>query len=109
VIDPIMSILYNGVDPACETELQAAMIPHALAAFETAATLPAWAESAYDGRRTYIRTLDDQCNPLFVQDLWIQSTSLTWEIKDMKTGHCPFINKPEEVAEIVRDLVEQWN
>lgn len=84
------------------------MKPHALAAFETPATAPAWAESAFDGRRAFIRTIDDQCNPLFLQDTWLKKAGVTWETVDMKSSHCPFISRPEEVAKICVGFFERW-
>jgi hypothetical protein len=84
------------------------MIPHALAAFETPATAPAWAEKEFDGRRVYIRTLDDQCNPLFLQDMWLKKSEVSWEIIDLKTSHCPFISVPEEVVEKTINAIERW-
>lgn len=79
------------------------MIPHAYSAFFGKATAPAWADTAFDGRRAYIRTLDDCCNPTFVQDLWLEKTKVKWDVVDFKSGHMPFVSRPEAVAgEIVR-------
>ncbi|PQE20875.1 alpha beta hydrolase family domain-containing protein [Rutstroemia sp. NJR-2017a BBW] len=109
VIEPAMSILYNDVDASSSLvpSLEAAMIPHALKAFETSATAPAWADKELDGRRLYIRTLDDQCNPSFLQDIWIEKSAVPWEVADLKTSHCPFISCPEEVANITLRFVEK--
>jgi hypothetical protein len=84
------------------------MIPHALAAFETPAGPPAWAESAFDGRRAYIRTLEDRCNPSFLQDAWIEKSGVKWDVADMKSSHCPFISCPEETANIAMDFIKKW-
>ncbi|KAF2873871.1 prolyl aminopeptidase-like protein [Massariosphaeria phaeospora] len=108
VIDPVMETLYGDADPALAPKLEDAMVPHALAAFETPATKPAWAESAFDGRRAYIRTLDDQCNPLFLQDMWIQKSGVEWTTADLKSSHCPFISKVEDVAAITIELIKKW-
>lgn len=74
------------------------MKPHALLAFETKATAPAWADRAFNGRRTYIRTLDDCCNPSFLQDMWLQKSQVEWDVVDFKTGHMPFVSQPEALA-----------
>jgi hypothetical protein len=108
IIEPVMETLYGDVDGQRKGEMEAAMIPHALAAFETPATAPAWKEAAFDGRRAYIRTLEDQCNPLFVQDLWIEKSGVEWETVDMRSGHCPFISQPHEVVEVCMRIVEKW-
>lgn len=85
------------------------MIPHALAAFETPAPAPAWAEAAFEGCRLYIRTLDDQCNPLFLQDMWLKKSGVSWETADLKTSHCPFISRPEELVATTLSVVDKWH
>ncbi|RAL16592.1 esterase/lipase family protein [Aspergillus homomorphus CBS 101889] len=78
-IGPAMEVLYNDCDSAPEPELDKLLQPHALRAFETPATAPAWAESAFDGRRAYVRTLDDCLNPSSLQDLWLEKSKVEWE------------------------------
>jgi pimeloyl-ACP methyl ester carboxylesterase len=108
VINPVIPILYADADVSLTASLEAAMIPHALAAFETPAPAPAWAEAAFDGRRAYIRTLDDQCNPLFLQDIWLEKSGVKWDVTDLKTSHCPFISVPEEVVSKTVSFIEKW-
>jgi hypothetical protein len=103
-----METLYGDVDAQRKREMEAAMLPHALAAFETPATAPAWKEAAFDGRRAYIRALEDQCNPLFIQDLWLEKTGVVWETVDMRSSHCPFISRPQEVVEVCTPFFAKW-
>jgi hypothetical protein len=103
-----MDVLYNDVDASRKSELEAGMIPHALAALETQSGAPAWAESAFDGRRAYLRTADDQCIPAFVQDMWLEKSGKEWDVVDLKASHCPFISRPAEVAEICMPLFKKW-
>ncbi|EHA23670.1 catalytic protein, partial [Aspergillus niger ATCC 1015] len=91
IIEPAMDVLYNDCDRSLQPELDRLMQPHALRAFETTATAPAWAESAFDGRRAYVRTLDDCCNPSSLQDMWLEKSKVEWEVVDFKTGHMPFV------------------
>lgn len=103
-----MQVLYNDVDPALAPELEAAMFPTALKAFETPAPAPAWKEDAFDGRRLYIRTLDDQCNPFFLQEAWIAKTGVEWDVVDLKSSHCPFISRPEDLVEKTISIIAKW-
>ena len=103
-----MQVLYGDADPSLASELEAGMIPTALAAFETPALAPAWAEEAFDGRRAYIRTLDDQCNPLFLQEAWIDKSGVKWDTTDLKSSHCPFISRPQEVVDSALQFIEKW-
>ncbi|KAF2119253.1 prolyl aminopeptidase-like protein [Lophiotrema nucula] len=113
VIDPVKDTLYNDLDDvsysALSQKLEAAMIPNALAAFETPATAPAWAEKGFEKRRAYIRTTHDQTNPAFLQDKWMEDSKVSWEIVKMETGHCPFITNTEETARIVKQVIEGWH
>lgn len=101
-----MDVLYNDCDPSRTAELTGSMVPHAYSAFETKSTAPAWADAAFDGRRAYIRTLDDCCNPSFVQDIWLERTNVQWKVIDFKTGHMPFISQPEALAAEAVKLVQ---
>ncbi|KAL2794650.1 Alpha/beta hydrolase fold-1 [Aspergillus keveii] len=105
LIEPAMDILYNDCDRALEPEFNKLMQPHALRAFETPATAPAWAESAFDGRRAYVRTLNDCCNPSSLQDLWLEKSKVEWEVVDFETGHMPFVSQPRALAEQVVKFV----
>ncbi|KAJ5094155.1 alpha/beta-hydrolase [Penicillium angulare] len=106
VIEPAMDILYNDCDRALEPALDKLMQPHGLRAFETPATGPAWAESAYDGRRAYVRTLDDCCNPSVLQDIWLEKSKVEWDVVDFKTGHMPFVSQPQALAEQITKFID---
>ncbi|KAI2884114.1 hypothetical protein CBS76997_8124 [Aspergillus niger] len=106
IIEPAMDVLYNDCDRSLQPELDRLMQPHALRAFETTATAPAWAESAFDGRRAYVRTLDDCCNPSSLQDMWLEKSKVEWEVVDFKTGHMPFVSQPQALAEQVTKFID---
>ncbi|KAL9619793.1 MAG: hypothetical protein Q9160_005629 [Pyrenula sp. 1 TL-2023] len=108
VIDPVMPTLYGDADPALAPKLEAAMRPHALAAFETPATAPAWAQSAFDGWRVFIRTIDDQCNPKTLQDIWLQKSRVQWDIVDIQSSHSPFVSRLAKIAMITIGLIKKW-
>ncbi|RAH79116.1 alpha/beta-hydrolase [Aspergillus japonicus CBS 114.51] len=106
VIEPAMDVLYNDCDRALEPGLAKFMQPHALRAFETPPTAPAWAESAFDGRRAYVRTLDDCCNPASLQDMWLEKSKVEWDVVDFKTGHMPFVSQPQALAEQITKFID---
>jgi len=103
-----MDTLYGDAGDSRKAEFEAAMIPHAMAAFETPATTPAWAESEYSGRRTYLRTLNDCCNPAFLQDIWLEKSGVQWDVRDLNSDHYPFVSRVEEVATICLEVFEKW-
>ncbi|KAI0434742.1 alpha/beta-hydrolase [Xylaria sp. FL1042] len=98
IIEPAMEILYNDCDPARESELGKHMNPHSLLAFESAATAPGWADKGFDGKRAYVRTLRDCCNPKPLQDTWLEKSNVQWDVVDFDSGHMPFVSRPEAFA-----------
>ncbi|RYO98127.1 hypothetical protein DL764_007172 [Monosporascus ibericus] len=101
LIEPAMDVLYNDCDAALAPELDKFMNPHALRAFETKPTAPAWADEAFSGRRAYVRTLNDCCNPVSLQDKWLEKSKVEWNVADLESGHMPFISQPEALAKQV--------
>ena len=61
--EPAGEVLHNDCDPADAVELSRGIVPHAYATFEAKSTARAWANEGFDGRRAYICTPDDACNP----------------------------------------------
>lgn len=108
LIEPAMDILYNDCDAALGPELEGSVLPHANLAFETKATAPAWADPGFDGKRVYVRTLDDCCNPLFVQDLWLDKTKVKWDVVELKAGHMPFFSQPEALASKIVEATRRF-
>ncbi|RWA14270.1 hypothetical protein EKO27_g836 [Xylaria grammica] len=107
IIEPAMDILYNDYDPSLQPELDKFMNPHALQAFETKATAPAWKDKGFEQRRLYVRTLDDHCNPFSLQTSWIEKSGVEWDVIDLKTGHMPFVSQPEALAAHVIAFVQR--
>ncbi|KAI0459138.1 Alpha/Beta hydrolase protein [Xylaria acuta] len=105
LIEPAMEILYNDCEP--DPELDKSMTPHALHAFETKASAPAWQDTGFDGRRLYIRTVNDHCNPSVLQDAWIEKSGVDWNVVNFESGHMPFISQPEALAAQVVKLVDK--
>ncbi|KAF2450128.1 prolyl aminopeptidase-like protein [Karstenula rhodostoma CBS 690.94] len=108
VISPVMDTLYNDMSSSKTVELEKGMIPHALAAFETPSGPQAWAEKAFEGRLGYVRTLEDKCNPLFIQDMWMGNSGVKWDTVSIESGHCPFISQPEKLAELSIPFFKTW-
>ena len=96
-----MEVLYNDCDPTLAPELGKFMYPHALLAFESKPSAPAWADKAFDGKRAYIRTLNDCCNPLSLQSMWLEKSGVDWNVVDFESGHMPFVSQPESLAKDV--------
>ncbi|KAI0147319.1 Alpha/Beta hydrolase protein [Xylariaceae sp. FL1272] len=105
LIEPAMDILYNDCEPSAE--LETSVKKHALNAFETKPSAPGWKDKGYDGRRMYIRTLEDRCNPVSLQNQWIEKSGVKWEVVDFDTGHMPFISQPQPLADRIVMFVRE--
>ncbi|KAI1267980.1 Alpha/Beta hydrolase protein [Xylariaceae sp. FL1019] len=103
LVDPANEVFYNDCEP--DPMLDKYVYPHALKAFETKAPAPAWKDPGFEKRILYIRTGKDQCNPPFLQNLWIEKSGVEWKIVDIDTGHMPFVSQPEECAKHVVHFV----
>ena len=55
---------------------------------------------------TYIKCLQDQALPVFVQELFIQQESALFDVQELDAGHSPFLSMPRETAEIVARAIE---
>lgn len=99
IISPTIETLFNGVDRETASRLSATLLPHAILAFESDATQQGWAEAAYDGKRAFLRCMQDQALPTVVQDMFVQRSGVTWDVRDIDAGHSPYISHSKEVSE----------
>ncbi len=100
-----MSTLYGDVDETVAEKMNHGLLPHALKAFESPAPPPAWAEPAFKGRIAFLKCLEDQALPTFVQDMFLQRSGVEWKVKEIEAGHSAYAARPQEVTEILHELV----
>lgn len=107
IADPI-PIFYNDVDPTVAANAAAALLPH---------TIPAFIETTqHDGCAefpvTYVVCNNDKALSVAYQHQAIEVARTREgrkggpdgvEVVTLESGHSPFLNKPEEVAEILRN------
>ncbi|KAF2242846.1 hypothetical protein BU26DRAFT_510087 [Trematosphaeria pertusa] len=65
-----------------------------------------WDSDEYKGRVAFIRTLNDACIPLPVQQMMIEGTGVDWIVKDIESGHSPQISQPEKLTAMLVDLAK---
>lgn len=82
--------------------------PHAMACFQLPVPAMAWAEPAFASRLAYVKCLDDNTLPLAVQEAWIEASGVQWDVREIKSGHCPFISQPQKTADLAHELVTGW-
>ena len=74
-------------------------------ALESPTSTPAWADSAFEKRRLFIRSMQDQALPAFVQDMIVQRSGVQWVVKDVDAGHSAWASQTEKVAALISEFV----
>lgn len=105
VEDP-KQIFYNDVPEPLATEVAKQVGGQSLKSFSTASGKVYYGDTAYDGRRAYIRTSEDQALPPFAQDAFVAASGVAWEVKRLQTSHSPFLSQPGELAALVNSLAD---
>lgn len=62
----------------------------------------------YAGRIAYIKTTDDYSISAEAQQAIVDSTGANWTVREIPTGHAPFLSRPAELAEIIFALIKPW-
>ena len=55
-----------------------------------------------------IRCLQDAVFPIAVQQMFADGSGVGWEFKDVDGGHEAFLTKPNEVADIIVEVIKGW-
>ena len=74
----------------------------------TPSFVPAWPDSVYNGRRAYLIALKDNAIPAIAQQMMVKHSGVEWDVKEMDTGHSPFMSHPQEVAEWIVQFSKKW-
>ncbi|OKL60697.1 hypothetical protein UA08_04256 [Talaromyces atroroseus] len=80
---------------------------HSKASLSTPSTPSAWGDSDFDGRRAYIRALDDRAILPVTQEMMLKYSGVEWKVREMNTSHSPFLPRPRETADIILDIISE--
>ncbi|KAL7950076.1 hypothetical protein V8C42DRAFT_309416 [Trichoderma barbatum] len=67
-----------------------------------------WLDKIYNGRRAYIRCLQDAALPLAVQDGFLAQSGVEWVTRDIDSSHSPYLSMPDELTRVVADIVDEF-
>lgn len=101
--------LFNGVPDRVSILVAAQLKNESRYAAETPCGSQAWADPAYDNRRSYARCALDKAIAPAAQDFMLQQSGVRWNVKDFQTGHAPFLSKPKELADWVVAEISRWD
>ncbi|PVI00211.1 alpha/beta-hydrolase [Periconia macrospinosa] len=98
---------YNLVEDSVAETAVSLLVPFA----EPAASTPldgqsAWADAAFNGKRTYIKTTRDNAFPLEAQNAMVRDSGVEWDVVELDAGHSPHLSHTGEVARIVGERVK---
>lgn len=104
--DPISS--FYGECSRDDTSVAIAQLAtHSRASFETSsAIVPAWKESAYDGKRAFLYCQKDGAIPLEFQKLMVESSGVDFGVAEIDADHSPFTSRTEQTAAWVAEKIQ---
>lgn len=66
------------------------------------------ADPSFDGCRGYIFCKKDRALKPVLQQEMIDTSELSWIVKEMDTGHSPFLAKPAALADVIEAFVGEF-
>ena len=90
------------------TEATDQIRPQSLISFNTQFGQTYYGIDAYDNRRVYLHTNQDQALPPFAQDAFVAGSEAEWNVQKLDTSHSPFFSEPKVLADIVVTNVEKF-
>ncbi|PWY73011.1 alpha/beta-hydrolase [Aspergillus heteromorphus CBS 117.55] len=81
---------------------------HSLESFTTPCPPTAWNDAAFDHRRGYIMTRQDRALPYIGQDMMLKLSGVEWVLREMETGHSPFLSNPEELVDHILSIIRSF-
>lgn len=103
-----METFFNDCPPELAKRVTATLKPHSERAIKTAPSAIGWQDKAYDGRRAYIRCLQDKALPIEIQDSFIARSGVEWVVKTLDCSHSPFLSMPDELTAEVAEIVGEF-
>lgn len=77
-------------------------------AFDSPAPPMGWADPDFAGKIAFIRCMKDQALPPFLQDMFMEKSGVEWKVKDIETSHSAYASQPEELANTLGELAQQF-
>ncbi|KAF4448435.1 alpha/beta hydrolase family domain-containing protein [Fusarium austroafricanum] len=100
---------FNGVgDKAYVQQALRTLGTQSWTAYSTPSPAQAWEDSAWDGRRLYVRSSLDNAIPIAWQDKMMDATGVKWEVATLDSGHAPFASHAKEVMDLIDEYTGKW-
>lgn len=107
--DPRSCVYTHVADEEAVKKATETVGTHSWTAFHSESPAQAWEDAHWDGKRVYVRCAQDQAVAAGVQDWFLQSTGVKWEVESLEdAGHSPFMSHVGELTELVNKYSKQW-
>ena len=107
-VDKPADVFYHDVPEEKKLKAVAALKLHSQKSFSSPSPPPGWADEDYEGRRGYIRTLQDRTIPTIAQKMMVQYSGVDWDIKEIDTSHSPFLVRPQQLADNIVEMATSF-
>ncbi|CAH0021134.1 unnamed protein product [Clonostachys rhizophaga] len=101
-----IEFLYDDVDEDLAKATLSSLKPHSLSSLLTDIDEYGYRDASYDGCRAYVKCLKDTPIPIVFQNHMIESSGVTWETRELDTGHSPFLSQPEQLSSTIDELIQ---
>ncbi|UKZ73737.1 hypothetical protein TrVFT333_001387 [Trichoderma virens FT-333] len=103
-----IEVFYHDVSPELAKSVIASLKPQSALSVKTKFDTVGWLDKTYDGRRAYIRCLQDHALPLMIQDGMVAGSGVEWITKSLESSHSPFLSMPDELTRVVAEIVAEF-
>ncbi|KAL9627170.1 MAG: hypothetical protein Q9204_006761 [Flavoplaca sp. TL-2023a] len=107
VIDPKATFYADVAEPVA-SEAADRIRPQSILSLNTALSQTFYDIPAYDDRRVYLLTCQDEALPAFAQEAFVRDSGIEWDVHKLDTSHSPFLSEPEQLAAIVEAKVKDF-
>ena len=97
VINP-KAIFYADVPEPLATTAADLLRSQSLLSMNTPSAQTYYDIAAYDNRRIYLHTTQDQALPPSAQDAFVAGSGAVWKVLKLDTSHSPFLSEPGRLA-----------
>ena len=67
-----------------------------------------YTDPLYRGRLAYVKTMKDNAFAPEEQEKMVAESGVEWIVREIETGHSPFVVEPKLLAEILVEVVNGW-
>ncbi|KAL7915876.1 hypothetical protein GGI35DRAFT_485339 [Trichoderma velutinum] len=103
-----IEVLYHDVSPELAKSVIASLTSQSAMSVQSKPATIGLLDGIYDGRRAYIRCLQDGALPLAAQDGMLAQSGVEWITKSLESSHSPYLSMPDELTRVVVEIIGEF-